>query len=798
MRMLLMALTGIVFLIMGVAVGLLLQKIQLTSGHGGTQTTTRDSSHSEEEHASLEEPLLDAAPTETAEHGLSEHAEPVAAEAVANSENSHHSKSKLSKSEPVHPPTPHAPAESLPERISSAPASEEPLQRSHVPADSMALPPTGSPAEHLVQADKLLMVGNYQASHETCSWLVSQWPKFQPAEVRLRLALCEEALGELQQAQADYRAVVELQPALELRDAALLGQARLWCLAGRHEMATTTLFHAILSGSSHTSGVPQAQIPHELAILLAQRVTLPSGDSRKSDPDYQDETLISPVLSVKPYQVIAELSDVPLTPPEKKYISANDISIVERFNQSPEETFVNVRAERMTALELMRRVANRTGLTVRITEEARLHLQERTVQPDCVKVPLAIVFDSILDPFETIWRVEGNSLLVLLSRHARAEEINRYRIQSAQRALRYACRSAPNHPWAAASSLELARLAACAGTLDVASQYIQQMLAEFPRSEFQSVGWLNLGKLELRQGRLDLALKAFHRAADLLTGHPLEALSYLYAGRVQMENDRAREAISALTRALVLANGSKHEAMATLQLSSAYLMLEHYQRANEILIEHKDSLLNSPLRDQAAFLSSLIQYRAIKEKHEKFHAGTSLLGSMTNFDPGKCFGGHWQLLAGISYREFGMTQQEIAVISAMLENSYAYPLQNRGRLLMLEDAPQQLKKLQIAFSQRPDYIKPSELHFKTRLKEATTSFHDGHPEAALELSRELAEHPHISEEDRREALRLMGRIYQFQGRHEFAVQCFSGIIPQEKAPTPPPTAALPIPMRGVQ
>lgn len=769
MKMLLLALMGIVFLIGGVGLGLLLQNWQKSAASSaGQKQATADSSSLEGESPELVELPLDEP-----------EAPPLAQDTDASSRPSENGSMGNSDEATAHTPP-------LASTILHA-----------VPGPYPDLP-SGAPAEQLVQADKLLMVGNYRHAHEEYLAITVRAPSFQQAEVRLRLALCEEALGDHKQAQGNYRKVVELLPALELREAAILGQARLWCLAGRNELATATLFRAVLTSAPQATHLSGSQIPHELAVLLSQRVRAAGKETDHLDQDYMDEVLLTPVLKVEPFQVIATLTTKTLTVPQDPLIPVNDVSVVERFSPSPEETFVNVRTERTTVLEVIRRVANRAGWNVRLTEETRLRLQEHTIQPDCRNLPLAMTLDAILEPFETMWRIENNALLIFLSKHASVEEIETYRIHSAQRALRFACKSAPEHPWAAASSLELARLTAFSGALETAAGYLSRMLEQFPRSEFQPIGWFNLGKLELRQGHLDAALHAFHRAADLLVGHPRESLSYLYAGRVQIENDLPRESIPDLTRALVLAEGSKMEPMAALQLASAYLMLEHFQRANEILMEHRNSFNGTQQQDQAAFLSSLIQYRATKDKQEQFRAGTSLLGSLTNLHPDQCFGGHWQWLAGTIYREFGMSQQEIAVLRSNLNNPYAYPLQNRVRLLLLEDAPDQLVDFQPQMVVAPTRGKPTALYFQTQLKEASTSLQRGNPEAALQLARHLAEHPHISDEDRRAALRLMGRIYQSRGEHELAVKCFSGIIPNQNDTHIPPTAALPFPAQGVR
>jgi len=786
MKILWLALTGIAFLAVGIGVGYLLQG--KTSLSGGSHKAGAEASHTDSDtHAASERTLEELDAEEVAEtHG---------------EEQGHHGGSSPAE---IASESSDEFLESADELASEMAAVQRSQSHDDAPAGDLRQPrplpdlPTGLPAERLARADKLLLLGNYRQARTEYASLLKGASEVQRPELLLRRGLCEESIGDYKQAQSTFREVIELRPAIELRDAAILGQARLWCHAGRRELGIITLFQAIMNGTHQGNGGSHSQIPHQLAVLLAQRVKAAGHDDGTSQNYLLDETLLSPTLLARPHEIIAGLASRELTPMPDQFFSVNDVSVVEKFNASPEETFLNVRAERTTVLELLRRVSSRAGWKIKITEEARLRLQEHTVQTDGLNLPMSLVLDALLEPMECMWLADDASLLVLLSRQATAKEIEEFQIKAAQRTLRFACAFSPEHPWAAASSMELSRLSAQTGAAEAASRYLNQMLAKFPRSEFQAIGWFNLAKIELLQGNLETSLSSFQRSCDLLVGHPMEPLAYLYAGRVQMESDRTRDSIPALTRALVLSEGTRFEPIATLQLSCAYLLLEHYQRANEILIEHRGSLKGSAFEDQAAFLGTLIQYRSTKDKHEQFRAAATLLGTLTNLHAEKCFGGHWMLLVGSVFRDFGMHQQEVKVLRTCLQGPYAFPLQNRIRQMLLEDAPDQLIDVQPQMVAPPTRGKTSPLYFQTQLKEAATSLHQGNSQAALQMSRELVAHPHIEEEDRRAALRLMGRIYQSRGEHEMAIQCFSGIVPNENPVRVPPTAALPFPERGVQ
>jgi tetratricopeptide (TPR) repeat protein len=341
--------------------------------------------------------------------------------------------------------------------------------------------------------------------------------------------------------------------------------------------------------------------------------------------------------------------------------------------------------------------------------------------------------------------------------------------------LRFACTYSSHHPWAVASALELGRVAAYRGEPEAGIRNIRKAIEQFPRSDFLAVGWFNLGKLELQMGRHEESLQAFYRAADLLSAQSLEPVSYLYVGRLHLERELPREAISPLTRALVLAEGTPYESMAALQLASAYLMLQHYQRANEILMEHRSSFKVPSRHDQAAFLCSLIRYRAAVDETDRFREGATLIGTLTNLNVKDCFGGHWWYLAGLAYRDVGMRGQEVETFKKCLAGSYEFALQEQLRLLLLEDAPDQISAS--GLQTRTGGNSADEFHAKAMMIEAAELFRNGSDAEALGMCRQLLERPNVPEPMRREALRLMGQIYQARGEHNLAVECFTGLIP---------------------
>ncbi|WP_437187424.1 hypothetical protein SH668x_000818 [Planctomicrobium sp. SH668] len=634
-----------------------------------------------------------------------------------------------------------------------------------------------TPELKLQRADRLLLGGNYKSASSAYAQLKSSHPSYLPAELQLRIALCEEGLGNQSKGIAAYRSVLDHNPAPVIRQTAILGQVRILGSTNRHDLATSMLFGEIVKGTLRHDPESQAQVTHQLAVLVSARIVGEGIGKEKGLHELNDETLLTPQLAVHPYQVLDELMSRPIVQVANPEIPPYDISVVQRFNQSADEIYVNVRTERLTALELVKRAVNRAGWKVKITEEARLKLQESALQPDCVNMPLAVVLDAILDPVETVWKVDGETMYISVANQATIEEMQTHRLKSANRWLKFACLNGPEHPWAPASFLELARTMALKGNLVEASDCISKMLQQFPRSEFEAIGWLNLGKLSLRLGRLNEALKAFHQASDLLAGHPLEAVSYLYAGRVCLESDQIRESISPLTRAKALSEGSRFQAIATLQLVAAYYLLDNYQVANEILLAHHSLFEGEGSHDLAATLTWMIQLKSTLNEYGRTRAGTSLIAALTNTRTSDCFGGHWAWIIGSAYRETGMVQEAISIFRNCLQSSYSFPLQNRIRQCLLEDAPDQLAGIESAQPINRSLIKPSSLLFQTQLKEAATGFHRGDVDTSIRKLHRLLEHPQVADADRRAALRLLGQIYQSKSEHKKAVECFSGVVP---------------------
>ncbi|SFI37150.1 tetratricopeptide repeat protein [Planctomicrobium piriforme] len=804
-RRLLLVLTGCGFLAAGTAVGILLER-QISQSRNPAAST--DNAHTADGHAVTSKsdhaapghgdtahgPALDHSSTNS-EHGHETAAAPhgensLAAEVIA----AHDSTPTLPEAMPGDQPeslTDPLTAEHHPDAEEHSPlpetAAAPALPAETVPPPVMML--HGSPQdETLARADQLFLEGSYRAARDKYLPLIAGSSGPHTLHLALKLALCEEMLGNSKAAQTAYRHILEHSTQQHVREAALLGQTRIWAATGRSELATAALFKALLEGLTSDRN---SALPHQLACLVAGRVrTVPSG-TPAHEVMFRDEALVPPELAVHPIQVMDCVSQVSTPNTDVKDRSPQSIRLSQRSGNQPDEIVLSLHIGRTSADAILKQVLTTCGLRCHLPESDRIQLAEHTLQPDCDDVPLSLILDAICEPFELMWASNDGEIAISSASNAKVEDLAAYRRNAALRVLRFASARAPEHADVAASCAELGRVIAVSGATASAIQTLERTCEQYPRSEYVPIVWYNLGKLLMKQGRPDDAAIAFYHAADMLAGASLEAASYLYVGRMCLENDNPRGAITPLTRAMSLATGTPYEPTAALQLSCAYLMLNHFQRANSVLMDHRSSLEAPGVSDQAAFLSTLVHYHAATEASDKFRAGSNLIGTMTNLNLRNCFGGHWTYLAGNAYRDTGMTQDAVQVYRRCIETSYPFPLQNRMRATLLHDAPELLSTLPSGKRALAAEQVPETFQIDALLTEANAAYHHGKYDDAVRLCRNILTSDRATQDRRRTALRLMGQVLQAQGHYEESVQCFTGTIPAEIPAPASPSAKQP-------
>jgi tetratricopeptide (TPR) repeat protein len=684
---------------------------------------------------------------------------------------------------------------SLPDEESGPFASSGMPEISAAPAAGPASPgvpalfvsPQESPRDELLaKAEQLFLEENFRGARDRYRHLVSGMTNPHEAMVLLKFGLCEEVLGNVRSALSAYRHLNEMNPSPQLQEAALLGQARIWAMTDRQGLATAALYRQLLAGLSTDVHSPTL---HLLGCLVARRVQADGNPSIQSELLLRDNGLLSPPIAVHPGQIIHDLQRSEFALPESNTGGSARIRLQPAPSREPLDVQITLTGPLMSSRELVQGVLQTAGWKLNAQEDIRNRLLDRSVAPRFQSVPMSLLLDAVLEPLGMVWSAGNQEILIQNAEEASSDVLKSYRREMALRVLDFAVQRAPRHRDCVATRIEHARVYATASLDEQAIRILEQTVEMHARSDYLPYAWFNLGKIQLRQGRGGDASASFYRAADMRNGESLEAISYLYVGRIQIENDDFRKATMPLNRAVALTAGTVHEGLATLELSSLYLMLENGHRANTLLMEHLQALEQPGIRDQAAFLSSLIQYRMTTESHDRFRAGTTLIQTLTNLKLRDCFGGHWTYLAAQAYRDTGMTQDSVLVLRNGLNTSYPFPLQNRMRSLLLLDAPELLTLTGAGQRSIDAGSVPQAFQIDALLTEAEASYHSSQFDQSIRTCREILDRCQVTEAQRRAILKLMGSAYQAQGKYHESVQCFTGVVPGNPLPPLPETAA---------
>ncbi|MFG0333792.1 MAG: tetratricopeptide repeat protein [Maioricimonas sp. JB049] len=626
-------------------------------------------------------------------------------------------------------------------------------------------------ANALQQADERVAETSYAAALRMYQQLLPRTSGAVNLHVRFRLALCAEVLDDTVTAQEHYRTVVAANIDPVLTRLARLGQVRIWERQGQFDVAIAALYREIVTQTDDAPGsVGIEEALHQLGHCLSRRATTGTTPGPLA-PEY----LMTPVPVVKPAELLAltravSAESLPQRPEE--------LTVTQRLAPFAESVFLKVRYHQRSVADIFRAMVTASGWAPEVTPDAGARMVGRSISIDAPELSLAFLLDSTLEPCGLAWKLTGNRIVVFEPPDVSSpEELQRRRLVAA-RALQYAVTHAPDHSWSPVSYMMLGELAASSGHATDALRIFRQAIRQFPRSASIADAWFNLGKIQLRLGDHEGALEAFYLAVDNVETHPLERIAYLYIGRILLERDDARKAVIPLRRGLALNEGTDLEAVAAMLLSSAYLMLDNPRGANSVLMTRRDQLRDRAVRDQAAFLASLIRYRGAGDPLVRQREAVTLITSLTHADPAAMFGGHWWILVGEAFRDVGMAFEEVSLYERCVRTTYRFPLRDQILLTLAQrrlqqgdsvDTKQLLKALSTDSLLGASHIADIML--------AEVAFSAGDPQLTIERCGLLLDRENLPESVRPQVLRLMGRAYQAQGDHQSAIYCFSGLVP---------------------
>jgi tetratricopeptide (TPR) repeat protein len=460
------------------------------------------------------------------------------------------------------------------------------------------------------------------------------------------------------------------------------------------------------------------------------------------------------------------------------------VEILRRVGPQPEEVFVRVRLPEMPVAAALEQLVPRADLRLTWSEVARETVLRHKVGLCLQDASLAMALDGILDPLDLLWEAAAGELKITSHQEAAEETSSVFRTAVAERMLRLAITSLPEHELTDEACWALGSLQFDHGQYPAAAAQYEEYLKQFPQVRSQAGVHFNLAKTHLLLDRRDRALRHFYYVVDSAVAEDYVSAAYLFLGRLYLEDDCAPRAIKPLTHGLALTHEPSEEAIAALTLTQAYLLSGNPFSANRILMDHRAVLEKGPFYDHAAWLAALARYRAAQTAPLREKEGRSLIASMTHVKPAEFFGAQGYILLADAYRDLGLLGDMHRILSDGLQRPHPGAMRQRMLFGVAEYHRRsgQREKCQEALSQLAQETH-GDWEWRAKLALADMAFHVN-DDACLRYCYELLAAP-LAAADRKQVLHLVGRVFERQGNYHGAALCFSGIPPEAPTPQPP-------------
>jgi tetratricopeptide (TPR) repeat protein len=316
-----------------------------------------------------------------------------------------------------------------------------------------------------------------------------------------------------------------------------------------------------------------------------------------------------------------------------------------------------------------------------------------------------------------------------------------------------------------------------------ALQFLQVQMESSPRSIVETEAAFNLGKCLMLLNQRDEAIEAFLRSIDSSGGlADVRIAAYIFHSRMLLEDNHGKQAIQSMMRGLSMSEGSSLEPLAAIHLASLYLSLGNAQGCNTVLMERRESLVDGPGREGAAFLSALSRFRAAVLADRREREGAAVVSALTEFDAANYCGGHWAVLVASACEELGLSQESAEAYSLALRKLPQSQLRNQTVLKLAshhqaENQPEKARVLLATLSSS----ETDQLAVQARLRSAELALEQRKPDEAISVCRLLMESDKTSK-TQRASLRIMGQAYELKKDHQAAIYCFAGMLPDGESP----------------
>ncbi|MEZ6050601.1 MAG: tetratricopeptide repeat protein [Planctomycetaceae bacterium] len=641
-----------------------------------------------------------------------------------------------------------------------------------IPEDELLVNTQGI-ANSLMHGDLLLRSGNAAMALRLYRQESDGTTVPETIDVSYRIALCAETLGDDAEALAGYQSVAEMDANGQLREYALLGQARVLHRQGHIAEASGVLQRWVLSRetthrlSPHITGD---------ALYLLSRMTAAEVLEQTTTRLWEPDAVCPPRSSFDPGRYLSR------TPSGEEVTRSEQpvgIRIVHQLAEStPDTVTLSGHLARTTIVRVIGDLSQQTGWPVESSPLAQDMLRTATVSVDFEEQTANLILDWLLAPHGIVWDFHDGTLSIVMDQELAADDRDTFRWQRAERVLLAALFGEPEHLDAPIAYLLLGNLSFQRGQFQTARRHYEHILQAFPRISLQAEAWFNLAKVELAERNLIQATQALQGAMDAGRGQPLESAALLLAGQTALELDQPHDATRPLMRAVTLATDDDVRGLSLLSLASAHLLNGHPERANVALMEDRRILQAEPYRDRAAFLASLARFRAASTPARRDRDGRALITSMSHLPTDRNLGLSHLLLTAEAYTEVGLQHLATSLIESNFSGSPPSGIRERLVFLLIDTLIQDREdeRAEALLAGIINDSSPGE-SVEARLRLAELYFRQSRLGLVETSCRSLLSED-VSPEVRVRALQLLGRVYSDRGDRERAVLCYSGVLPQ--------------------
>lgn len=613
-----------------------------------------------------------------------------------------------------------------------------------------------------LEADNAIAEARYEQAAQDLQEIVRMKQGTTDARIHFKLAVCRESLGDDFAALNGYQQAINSTHSQPLQTAARIGQCRVWSRNNKEIQARNELYSILLNHRESLSDPTSERVFNQLALTTTQCCLT----QEQIGSVLSDEYVYLPVEEIAVEEIISELVQSSFN----RIPQASDSSIIQnvlQLDNSTDSILFEVASPSLTLKRLLEQLSRSVGLSISADEEVLSFLESKTIKVSFRGVPFSIILDSVLLPLNMKWTQDERTISI--SSTEVSSNIDRY-IQS-ERLLKYAISAAPDHSLAPQCHFALATLKHERGDHHAALRQYERALSLYPAVPFASEIWVNIGKCRLKLKQLD-AIDAFHMAIDLGVGGNVEAIAHAYVGRIHLSNDSPQQAFTSLQRAEELISDSQLLAEIRLLKAAACYLNSQSKLGLEVLSLSARNLQTESSQHQYTVLAMLLKSQANQFQSIRERDAASLLAALSNLQRAELFGEHWSYLMARAYQELGFLNEVERIAQKFREEHPQLSLERRFREFSTNRT----------LAHQPEIFMHSspltvDQYFANDKQSPATE------EAMIQYCQQLLAAKKQSQEERLLTLQKLGAIYQRQGNHILAIQCFTNSYSASKSIT---------------